>query len=551
MTWEKGFCRTSRVPRLDSLERGVTRRLAPLTPILLTTFGTVPLVAGIAQRLQVSAAIGAFLVGIAVSGPMAGQTHRLVAPLRDLFAATFFFFFGLQIDPATLPRALPFAVGLGVVTTLTKTLTGYWAVRRAGVDRRGRVRAGMALVAGRAARTAGTRKAIDSLLVLPFSNASGDPESEYLSEGIAESLINVLSQLPNLRVIPRTTALRFKGREGDPQSAARELNVRAVLTGKVLHRGDSLVVQTDLVDVLNDAQLWGGKYNRQMADIFAVQDDIANEISEKFRLQLGVKEKKQLTKRYTQNTEAYKLYLRGCYYWNKLEPEALRKSIKCFEEAIKVDPGYALPYTGLSNAQRFLGFFSVLPPRQAFGAAKAAARKALEIDHTLAEAHSPMGAASEYCDGDLSGAEREHKRTIEPNPKYAMAHRRYAFHLLYRERCDEAIAEGKRSCDLEPFSVSSTYLAWVLHHARRYDEAIEECQRAIELEPNFWTSHAILGLAYEQKGQFSEAIAELPKALSLSGGLAIVLGMLGHLYGMSGRRDDAQAILTKLHELSK
>ncbi len=405
---------------------------------------------------------------------------------------------------------------------------------------------------GRAPRTAGTRKAIDSLLVLPFSNASGDPETEYLSEGIAESLINVLSQLPNLRVIPRTTAFRFKGREGDPQSAARELNVRAILTGKVLQRGDNLIVQTDLIDVTSEAQLWGGKYNRQVADIFAVQDDIANEISEKLRLQLGVKEKKQLTKRYTQNTEAYKLYLKGSYYYNKWQPEGFKRGIECYEQAIKIDPSYALPYTGLAEAYIFLGFFSMLPPQVAFGAAKAAAKKALEIDDTLAEAHTWMGAASEYCDWDLSGAERELRRAIELSPKSAMAHRRYGFNLLHRARYDQAIAEAKRASELDPLSIlTSVYLSWTLYHDRKYDEAKEECQRAIDLEPNAWVPHLLVGLALAKKQEFTEAVAELQKAEALSGSLVMMVAFLGYVYGISGRRDDAEGILSRLHELSK
>ncbi len=265
-------------------------------------------------------------------------------------------------------------------------------------------------------------EAIDSLAVLPFVNASTDPNSEYLSDGISESIINDLSQLSNLRVMARTTVFRYKGKEVDPQKIGRDLNVRAMVTGRVQQRGDNLIIQAELVDVENGSQLWGGQFNRKLADVIGIQEEISKEISERLRLKLSGDEKQRLTKRYTENAEAYQLYLQGLYYYHKLTPDGLRKAIEYFQQAIDKDPNYALAYAGLADTYNPLAFFNMLPPREVMPKAKAAAVKALELDDRRAEAHASLGWASFAYDRDWPAAEKHFQRALALNPAYPNAH---------------------------------------------------------------------------------------------------------------------------------
>ena len=291
----------------------------------------------------------------------------------------------------------------------------------------------------------GRSKAIDSLAVLPFVNAGVDPNMEYLSDGITESIISSLSKLPKLRVVPRSMVFRYKGREVDPQKAGRELNARAVLTGRVMEREGNLIIRAELTDVVAESQLWGEQYNRKISDIFAVQEEISKEISERLRLRLTGEEQKRLTKRYTENAEAYQLYLKGRYYWNKRTPQGFKRAIEHFDQALEKDPGYAQAYVGLADCYNTLAWYSVLSPRDSLPKAKAAATRALGIDEALAEPHASLGYIKTLYDWDWPGAEREFKRAIELSPNYLMARYWYVGFLRGQGRLDEAMAEVRRA----------------------------------------------------------------------------------------------------------
>ena len=402
-------------------------------------------------------------------------------------------------------------------------------------------------------RKGGRGKAVDSLAILPFANVSADPDTEYLSDGITESLINSLSQIPKLRVMARSTVFRYKGQDADPQTVGCELNVRAVLTGRVVQRGDSLVIGTELVDVADGSQLWGEQYSGKLRDIFAVQEQITKQISEKLRLRLSGVAQKRLTKRYTENTQAYQLYLKGRYYWNKRTEEGIKKGIEYFQQAIEKDPGYALAYTGLADCYNMLGWYSYLPPKEAFPKAKAAAAKALEIDDTLAEAHASLAYAKAFYDWDWLDVEREFKRAIELNPNYAMGHLWYAGgYLAAMGRLEEAITESKRAQDLDPLLlIINAFHGWWLYFARQYDQAIEQERKTLELDPNFAPAHWVLGQVYEQQERFEVAIAEFQEAVTHSGGSTMMRAALGRAYAVAGKRDEALKMLNELKERAK
>src|SRR5713226_8632193 len=394
-------------------------------------------------------------------------------------------------------------------------------------------------------------KTIESIAVLPFENASADPNAEYLSDGITESLISSLSHLPKLRVMARSTVFRYKGQVLDAQKVGRDLNARTVLTGRVVQRGDALIIGTELVDVENGWRLWGEQYNRKLADIFAIQEEIANEISEKLRLSLTGEEKKRLTKRHTQNAAAYQDYLKGRYYWNKRTAKAVKKGTEYFEQAIEKDPSYPLAYAGLADSYDILGFYGFSAPRDAFPKAKAAALKALEIDPALSEAHASLAYANFYYDWDWLGAEREYKRSIELNPSYATAHHFYANYLMAMRRHQEALTELEKAQELDPLLlITNAAIAWAFYFARQYDQAIEQCRKTLEMDRDFIVAHAWLGQTYLQKGLFHEAIREFQKAIELSEGSPFYVAMLGHAYAVAGDVSEAQRLLDQLKKLS-
>jgi len=396
-------------------------------------------------------------------------------------------------------------------------------------------------------------KTIDSLAVLPFVNLSGDPEMEYLSDGITDTLINSLSQLRRLRVVPRSLTFRYKGREVQPQCVGSELNARAVLTGRVMQRGDTLLIGTELMDVAKLSQLWGAQYNRKMADIFALQEEIAREISEKLRLQLTGDEKKRLTKRATGSKDAYQDYLKGRFWWNKRTEEGFRKAIEYFQQAITKDPAYALAYSGLADCYSLRVIFGFVAPKEAFPKAKEAAQRALEIDDTLAEAHVSLGYIEALFEWDWSGAEGELQRAIALNPSYASAYQQYGITLAVMGHFEAAIAQSKRALELDPLSLPiNATMGAVLYFVRQYDQAIEQSRKTLELDPNFPLARWVLGLAYVQKSQYEEGIAELEKLqVSSPGFLLNSLLALGYAHALAGNRAEAENLLNQLNELSK
>jgi TolB-like protein len=390
-------------------------------------------------------------------------------------------------------------------------------------------------------------RSVDSLAVLPLVNATGDPETEYLSDGISESIINLLSQLPNLRVIPRTSAFRYKGREADLKTVGRDLKVRTVLTGKMIQRGDRLVVQTELVDLVNDAQLWGGHFNRKLEDIFDVQEELARQISEKLRLRLTPEDEKRLAKRPTQNRDAYQLLLKAQYHLNKPKRESLQQGLVYARQAIEADPGYAEAYAWVSAAYSWLGLFDFVPPAEAFPKAKAAAQKALEIDDSLADAHAVLGHVRLFYEWDWSGAEQTCKRAIELNPNYAWGHAIWSDWLVVMGRLDEAIAEERLAVELDPLSAGlNARLGAKLGLRGDYDRALEQLQKALEFDPNLVFTHISLARTYSRKGMHEEGLATCQKVVSLCGSSPLGRALSSLILARAGKTDEAQKILSEL-----
>ena len=397
--------------------------------------------------------------------------------------------------------------------------------------------------------------AIDSVAVLPFVNAGGDADTEYLSDGLTESLINSLSELPNLKVIARSSVFRYKGKEVDPQTVGRELGVHAVLTGRVVRMNDDLFIETELVDVDTQARLWGERYSRKVSDIIALQDDISREISEKLRLKLSGQERKQLAKRYTDNSEAYQLYWKGRYYWNKRRPEDIREALRYFQQAIELDPNYALAYTGLADCY-VLGSLLQMSPKEAMPVAIEKTNRALAIDPELAEARTSLAKIKLSYEWDWAEAESEFRRALELKPGYATAHQWYGVYLSEVGRHDESLEHRKRALELDPLSLSiSTGVGRAYFWARRYDEALAHLQKALERDPRYADTHWSLGLAYEQKRMYDEAVAAYQRAISLSKtaefpeGKPEMIAALGHAHAAAGRRDEALRIIERLNEL--
>jgi len=395
-------------------------------------------------------------------------------------------------------------------------------------------------------------KIIDSLAVLPFENASRDPEHEYLSDGIAGSLINVLATIPKLRVMAQSTVFRYKGRGMDPQAVGRELSVRAVLTGRIMQSGGSLRIGTELVDVATGSRLWGAQYDRQPGDIFAIQDEISDEIAIKLRLKLTRAEKKRLTKRQTADAEAYRLYLKGRHHWNRWTEDGFYKAIEYFQLAIEKDPGYALAYTGLADSHVLLGWNSYLPPKDAFPKGKLAATRAMQLDPDLGEAHTPLAAVLWLHDWQWQEAQMEFKRSLTLNPAYPTANHWYAEYVMTMGRQAEAIERMKNSQELDPLSlIISVAIGWAFYMARQYDEAIEQLRRTVELDPNYPVAYWILGLLHRKMGRYDLAIAEGEKGVKLSGGSFLMRAALAQTFGTAGRRKKAIQILDDLTKLAK
>ena len=346
----------------------------------------------------------------------------------------------------------------------------------------------------------------NSIAVLPFQNASGDSDVEYLSDGITESLINSLSQLPNVRVLARGTMFSFKGKELNPQEVGKQLGVEAVLTGRVVQRGDSLTVQTDLVDVADGSQVWGERYIRKASDVLTVQEEIAREIVGKLRLRLSGERQEQVTRRGTENAEAYKLYLRGRYFWNRRTVEDFKRAMPFFQRAVELDPGFALAYAGLSDSYNLLAQYNGASYADTMPQAKAAALKALALDENLAEAHGSLGQYLVEYEHDWAGGEREYERAVELNPNYASAHLWHAELLNYLGRFEEARAQAQRAVELDPLSpIANSMPARISLFARRHDEAIATFRKNIDLNPDWYGDYEYLFHAYAARGMYSEA----------------------------------------------
>ena len=400
---------------------------------------------------------------------------------------------------------------------------------------------------------AGHRQAIDSLAVLPFENVGGDPSTEYLSDGITESLINTMSQLSNLTVMSRSSVFHFKGKEVDPQKAGKELGVKAVLVGRVTQRGDNLQISTELVDVSNNSHIWGGRYNKSLSDILAVQEQISKEISQQLSLKLVGDDETRLTKRATENTEAYQLYLKGRFHWNKRTADDLRRAVDYFNRAIEKDPGYALAYAGLATTFALLPEYSSLPAKEFIPKTEAAARRALELDATLAEPHAALGLTKFEYQWNWEGAEKDFKRAIELNPNYPTTHHWYSNSLELQGKFEEALSEIKRAQELDPLSlVINVNVAEVLYNMKRYGLAIDQLNRTLDLDPNFSVARLTLGQVYARQGKFEEALSEVQKGRQMFGtSNPYGIGTLGIIYAKAGMRDEALKTLDQLLGLSR
>jgi TolB-like protein len=392
----------------------------------------------------------------------------------------------------------------------------------------------------------------NSIAVLPFQNASGDPNVEYLSDGISESLINSLSQLPNVRVLARSTMFSFKGRESNPQEVGKQLGVETVLTGRVVQRGDSLTVQTDLVNVADGSQLWGERYNRKLTDVLAVQDEIVRDVSGKLRARLSGANELRAAKNYAANPEAYQLYLKGRFFWNKRTLRESEAAVRYFQQAIAADPSFADPYSGLADSYVNMALFDAGPPaHEVMPKARDAALRAVALDERLSEAHAALAFVLFLYDYDFAGSEREFKRATELNPSYETAHQRYSYLLTALGRHEESLAEMRRALESDPLSlmVNRSY-GDRLTDAGKYDEAVAQLNKTLELDANFALPHSSLSAVYQLRGDYHASVEEIAKSYELTGRQEYAAlareslargGWQGYLRTMLERRTDLRA----------
>jgi serine/threonine-protein kinase len=392
---------------------------------------------------------------------------------------------------------------------------------------------------------------IDSIAVLPFADVGGNADTEYLSDGLTESLINNLSQLRNLQVKSRSSVIRYKNKDVEPQLVGKELGVQAVLLGRMSQRGDDLTLNLELVEARTGNQIWGEQYNRKLSDLVVVQNEITRDVLEKLRQRLTSSEQQRVTKNYTANAEAYQLYLQGRFYWNKRTSESYQKAIDYFRKAIEKDPNYALAYTGLADCYSFLSSQGIRSPQDVFPLAKDAATKAIQIDSSLSEAHTSLAYVKLYYDWDWAGAESEYQRAIALNPNYATPHHGYAYLLISSGRTEAAFAEIKKAEEIDPLSVLfQTDHGEFYYFARRPDEAIAQLQKAIDMDPSFVRAHFLMGRALIQKGRCDDGIVEAMKAEQM-GPVGEQLGWRAQEYAGCGRRAEAQKLMNELLAMSK
>jgi len=392
---------------------------------------------------------------------------------------------------------------------------------------------------------------IESIAVLPFVNASGNTDVEYLSDGITESLINSLSQLPHLSVKARSSVFRYKGKEVEPQQVATELSVQAIVNGRVVQRGDDLTVYLSLVDAHNGNQLWGEQYDRRLTDLVSLQSEIARDVSQKLRVRLSSADEQKVAKNYTTNVEAYQLYLKGRYHVFKVTPPEVQKGISYFQQAIEIDPSYALAYVGLSHAYRTFSLSFDVPAIEGMAKAKAAAQKAVEIDDTLSEAHTALGWVIFWYEWDFSAAENQLKRALELNPNSADAHWAHGHLLSNLGRHAEGLAEINRARELDPLNlIVNMTEGQMLLYAGHTDNALAVLQKTFELDSKLWLTHMVAANAYIEKGMFEEALAEAREAKELNGRSSVPISLVGYALAKSGKQGAARAVLEELRKLS-
>jgi TolB-like protein/Tfp pilus assembly protein PilF len=390
-----------------------------------------------------------------------------------------------------------------------------------------------------------------TLAVLPLINVSDDPSLEYLSDGITESLINSLSKLPQLKVLARSTMFRFKRTEIDPLDVGEKLATDALLTGRVLQIDQDLIVKLELLNIKEGSQIWGEQYKRRPADIFEVQEEISQEVSEKLKLRLTSEQKRQLNKRYTEDLEAYHLYLKGRYCWNKRTGEGLKMGIEFFQQAIAKDADYALAYAGLGDSYAIIPFYTNIPPKPAFQEAKKATDKALEIDDTLAEAHATLAYVKEYYEWDWAGAGEEYRKAIELNPNYATAHQWYGMYFMKLGQFERARRELKQALRFDPHSlIINADLGLPFLFKKQFDQGAERFLKILDIDQHFIWARFFLGWTYERGGKFIEAIEQFQKAKVIDD-RPEVSAMIAHTYATSGRTEEARRILGALLEESK
>lgn len=472
----------------------------------------------------------------------AGHLVTKESLLKEVWPESFVEEANLSVNVATLRKALSKGGKQQYIETIPKR--GYrFTADVVKVEPSAKLKSGFGI-------TVEGRREANSLAVLPFENVSEDPNFEYLSDGLTESIINGLSQLQNLRVSARNMVFRYKIKEMDPREIGRKLGVCSVVLGRVLQIDDRLIISTELVDVTNGWQMWGEQYHRGPSDILAVQEEISATICSKLKARLTREEKQRLGKYYTEDPEAYHLYLKGRYHWNKYAQQGLRKAIEYFSQAIEIDPTYALAYAGIADSYYRLSNMYA-PNTEAMPKAKAAAVKALEIDETLAEAHAALGLVNMSYDWNWRAAEIEFMRAVELNPNYALAHQRLALFCLVLGRFDRALSEIQVALELDP--LSPTILLSVANSfflMRDYDQALKETQKALEMDTNHQPTVYLLGRIYVQQGKFTEAIAIFEKLRAIDDA-PIFTAALGRAQAMAGHPHEARNALQSLEQQSK
>jgi TolB-like protein len=376
--------------------------------------------------------------------------------------------------------------------------------------------------------------------VLPLENSGGNPDTEFLSDGVSEGVITRLSQMSNLRVISRASVFRYKGQAIDPCAVGRELEVGAVLAGHMVTRGNALSISLELINVRDNSILWAGRYNRNIDDLATVEEVISQSVADAL-----------LPKRTKQDPEAYRLYLKGRYYWNKRNGDAVKKGLDYFHQAIELDPVYGLAYAGIADSYSIMVFNNTISPRDGLPKARAAATRALEQDERLAEARSSLAFVKMFYDWDWAGAEQEFHRTFELNPNYSIARQWYAMELAALGRHEEAVRETERGLQIDPLSLSINATSSLLRYfVRQYDEALEQGLATVELDPNFFASHFVSALALEQRGQLKKAIAEFKASAELSDRWPLFVAGYGHACAAAGNREEARRVIAELRDTS-